>query len=174
MAKPTFMPNLGIKKPAAPAAKPVVAPVAPPVVEPETTIEETGVEEMAEETAVEEEVVEKKERKKSDKERAKANRQMTAEDTKFVIENVKTMSYTEMATARGITKHQVNRVLMQVKKDLRERCGGDEAKLAQVETIIKEQLSRPEDTLPGAGGGRSGVVKDSIDNIVDNILSGIV
>jgi len=173
MAKPTFMPNLGIKKPAAPAAKPVAAPVAPPVVEPIIEETETGVEEMAEETAVEE-VVEKKERKKSDKERAKANRQMTAEDTKFVIENVKTMSYTEMATARGITKHQVNRVLMQVKKDLRERCGGDEAKLAQVETIIKEQLSRPEDTLPGAGGGRSGVVKDSIDNIVDNILSGIV
>jgi len=173
MAKPTFMPNLGIKKPAPVAAKPVVAPVAPPVVEPETIIEEIGVEEMAEETAVEE-VVEKKERKKSDKERAKANRQMTPEDTKFVVENVKTMSYTEMAEARGITKHQVNRVLMQVKKDLRERCGGDEAKLAQIEVIIKEQLSRPEDTLPGAGGGRSGVVKDSIDNIVDNILSGIV
>jgi len=173
MAKPTFMPNLGIKKPAAPAAKPVAAPVAPPVVEPIIEETETGVEEMTEETAVEE-VVEKKERKKSDKERAKANRQMTAEDTKFVIENVKTMSYTEMATARGITKHQVNRVLMQVKKDLRERCGGDAAKLAQVEVIIKEQLSRPEDTQPGAGGGRSGVVKDSIDNIVDNILSGIV
>jgi hypothetical protein len=98
---------------------------------------------------------------------------MTPEDTVFVISNVKTMSYSEIAEAPGITKHQVNRVLMQVKKDLREKCGGDAEKLAKIEAYIKETLSRPEDAFPGSGAGRGGAVKESIDSIVGNILAGI-
>lgn len=112
----------------------------------------------------------KKTRKKSDKERKTPNKQMTAEDIQFVVENVRGMSYSEIATARGITKHQVNRVLMEAKKNLREVAKDDPAKLAKVENYIKEYLSRPEDTLPG-GAGRSSVVRDSIEDIVSGIIS---
>jgi len=165
--KPSFMPKL--TKPVAKEVEtPVAATVTAPTPEPEV---ETG-EVMTEEIAVPE-TTEKKARKKSDKERAKPNRQMTPEDTVFVISNVKTMSYSEIAEARGITKHQVNRVLMQVKKDLREKCGGDAEKLAKIEAYIKETLSRPEDAFPGSGAGRGGAVKESIDSIVGNILAGI-
>jgi len=166
MARPTFMPKLNKTEPTV-VTKPVetAAPVTQPVAE--TTapvVEET--------TTVAEEIKEVKE-KKPVGDRKKPNRPMTPEDANFVVANVKNMSYTEIANARGITKHQVNRVLMQVKKQLREAAGDDPAALAAVDNHIKEHLSRPEDTLPGAGGGRASVVKASIDDIVGNILNSI-
>jgi hypothetical protein len=163
-AKPSFIPTL--KKPAAP-----VAPVAP-VATPEPVVEE-GEETMTE--TVEEAPV-KKTRAKSDKPRQTPNRQMNNDDIIFVRDNVKTMSYTQMAEERGITKHQVNRVLMTVKKQLRAAAEGDEKKLALIDQYIKDNLSRPEDTLPGKGGGagRGSAVKDSIDDIVGNLLNSII
>lgn len=168
MGKPTFMPNLGIKKPAVPST-PVTKP-APPVKEvTEEVVEEIETTEMEETETAEKP---KKERKVSTKERKTPNRQMNPEDISFILQNVKNMSYHEMAEARGITKHQVNRILMQVKKDLREKCANDEAKLAKVEEYIKSELSRPEDAFPG-GSGRTGVVKETVDSLVDSILEGI-
>ena len=165
-AKPSFIPTLNKKTVVAP-----VAPVAAVVEEP--VIEEEG-EVMTEEVAVEEAPV-KKTRKKSEGERKTPNRQMNKEDIAFVVANVKTMSYTEMATERGLTKHQVNRVLMSVKKDLVESAKDNPEALAKVKAYIEANLSRPADTRPGAGGGagRSSAVKDSIDDIVGNILNGI-
>jgi transcriptional regulator with PAS, ATPase and Fis domain len=174
--KPNFLPSL--KKPVAPVPS-------APVAEPEVTqpVEETVMEETA---VVEAPKKEKKEKKvKADgTERKTPNRQMVPEDMEFIVANVKTMSYTEMATARGLTKHQVNRVLMTVKQQMRDACATakdekgkatawNEEALAKVDAYIKENLSRPEDTRPGmgGGGGRSSVVKDSIDGIVGNILN---
>lgn len=116
--------------------------------------------------------VEKK-RKKSGEARATPNRQMTKDDVIFVINNVKTMSYSEIAAARGLTKHQVNRALMEAKKMLREAAGEDADKKAKAETYIKEHLSRPEDTLPGSGGGRKSEVKKAINDVVGDILNSL-
>lgn len=170
--KPAFLPNM--KKVATPAAAAavVVAPVAvveEPVVEEETTTDE----EVSMETVTPEvEVKEKKTRQKrqADGERKTPNRQMTNEDIQYIVQNVKTMSYTEMADIRGLTKHQVNRVLMDVKKNLKAQAADDPNKLAAVEAYIKEHLSRPEDSLPG---NRSSVVRDSIEGLVSGILDGI-
>jgi beta-N-acetylglucosaminidase len=159
MARPAFMPNL--KK----AEEPVVVATATPVVDEAPVVTETT-------PGAPETVVEKKPRKKSTEDRKKPNKPMTPEDTKFIIDNVKNMSYTEIAEARGITKHQVNRVLMQVKKQLREAAGDNKEALTAVENHIKEHLSRPEDSLPG-GGARASVVKNSIDDIVAGILTNL-
>ena len=163
--KPAFLPNM--KKVATPAA----APVAPAVVE-ETVVEETNetTEEVSMETVVETKEKKPRQKRQADGERKTPNRQMTPEDIQFIVQNVKTMSYTEMAEARGLTKHQVNRVLMDVKKDLKEQAAGDPNKLAAVEQYIKEHLSRPEDSLPG---NRTSVVRDSIKGLVGDILNGI-
>lgn len=111
---------------------------------------------------------------KSGKPRKKPNRPMTEEDIQFVLQNVKNMSYAEIAEARGITKFQVNRVLQTVKKQLREAAGDDPVKKQKVEEYIKEHLSRPEDTRPGKGGGRrTSKVQKSIDSLVGDILSGL-
>ncbi len=167
MAKPSFIPNL--KK-----AAPKVAPkeVVEEVEEIEEEIEEE-VEELDDEVEETEEGEEKpkKKRKKSDKDRKTPNRQMTNEDMQFVIENIKNMTYTEIGEARGITKFQVNRVLMEVKKNLRAQAEGDEEKMAKVEAYIKQELSRPEDSF--GGGGRGSAVKEGIDNIVDSIIANI-
>jgi hypothetical protein len=46
------------------------------------------------------------------------NRSMSEEDVKFIIENVKTMSYTEMVETRGLTKHQVMSVILKMKEEM--------------------------------------------------------
>jgi hypothetical protein len=164
MARPTFMPKLNKTE-----TKTEVKEEVKEVKTETQPVAETAAPVVEETTTVTEEIKEKK----PTTDRKKPNRPMTPEDANFVVENVKNMSYSEIAEARGITKHQVNRVLMQVKKQLREAAGDDQAALAAVEAHIKEHLSRPEDTLPGAGGGRASVVKSSIDDIVGNILNSI-
>lgn len=114
-----------------------------------------------------------KKAKKSGEDRKKPATQMTAEQVKQILSLVKDNSYTSIAEQVGVTKFQVNRVLMSTKKQLREAAAGDAAKLAKVEAYIKEYLSRPEDTLPGHGGGRGGKVKGALDSIVGDILSSI-
>jgi hypothetical protein len=170
--KPAFLPNMA-KKPT--VAAPPVAPVAEveveEIIEEDATSTEEGTE--METQAPVAEVKVKKERKKrvnADGEKVTPNRQMTNEDIQFIVANVRTMSYTEIANSRGITNHQVNRVLMEVKKNLKAQAAGDPAKLEAVEQYIKEHLSRPEESLPG---NRSAVVKDSIDDIVSGILGAI-
>lgn len=133
------------EEPKAPAAEEAKAPAAP----------------AAEETK------EKKTRK------AKA-KEMTPEDIDFVLQNVSKMSYTDMAEARGLTKFQVNRVLMDTKKRLRSQYPEGTPEREQIEKYISDNLSRPEDSKPGAGGsGRGSKVKEALDNTASDILKHI-
>lgn len=171
MAKPSFIPTFNRKPVTAtvpPQAETPVTPVVKPPVEEQPQIFEEEETTMTEEIAT----VEKKTRRHSDKERKTPNRQMNDEDIKFVAANIRNMSYTEIANARGLTKHQVNRVLMKVKKDLRQAVADDPVKLASVNAYIAEQLTRPEDTQV-AGRGRSAKVQESIDSVVSDILSSL-
>lgn len=113
-------------------------------------------------------------KKKSGEDRKKPAPQMNAEQVKQIISLVKDNSYTDIAAQVGVTKFQVNRVLMSTKQQLRESAAGDAAKLAKIEEYIKTYLSRPEDTLPGHGGNRGGgKVKGALDNVVGDILASI-
>lgn len=114
-----------------------------------------------------------KKMKKSGEARKKPAPQMNPDQVKQILTLIKDHSYTEIATQLGVTKFQVNRVLMQTKKQLREAAATDPAKLAKVDAYIKTYLSRPEDTLPGKGGGRGGKVKGALDNVVGDILASI-
>jgi hypothetical protein len=111
--------------------------------------------------------------KKSGEDRKKPAAQMNSDQVKQILTLVKDHSYTQIAEQVGVTKFQVNRVLMSTKKQLREAAAGDAAKLAKVDAYIKEFLSRPEDTLPGKGGGRGGKVKGALDGVVGDILASI-
>lgn len=194
--KPSFMPSFKKPAPVTPVTAPVtpapvaVAPVVAPVTAPvevevpvateteealnifESTEGNTMSEEIATEevVGVEEVVAVKKTRKKSAEgsTRKQSNRDMTKEDIEFIVANVKTMSYSEMAAARELTSHQINRVLMTVKKDLKKSCNEDPIALAKIDIYIRENLSRPEDST-----GRSGSVKTNIDDVVGNILNSI-
>ena len=112
-------------------------------------------------------------KKASGEDRKKPAAQMTPEQVKQILTLIKDHSYTETATMVGVTKFQVNRVLMNTKKSLREAAAGDPAKEAKVETYIKTYLSRPEDTLPGHGGARGGKVKGALDSEVNDILASL-
>lgn len=112
-------------------------------------------------------------RKKSGADRKKPAPQMTSEQVKQIIALVKDHSYAQIAETVGVTKFQVNRVLMATKAQLRESAKDDPEKLAKVEEYIKTYLSRPEDSRPGAGGARGGKVKSALDDIVGDILAGI-
>ena len=116
------------------------------------------------------------------KEKVKRERSATmisAEHIKFVRENVKTMSYADMASALGISRNQINRILQELKKMLRNEAikrSGDQPAYAQkgtnkknevvwdyeqplteiakkVEAKIESTLTRPEEARPGAGKG---------------------
>mgnify|MGYP001338076844 CR=1 FL=1 len=99
---------------------------------------------------------------------------MTPDQVKQVLSLVKDNSYTQIAEIVGITKYQVNRVLMSTKEQLLKAAEGDAAKTEKVKAYIKEYLSRPEDSRPGMGGGRTGgKVKGALDNVVGDILASI-
>jgi len=98
---------------------------------------------------------------------------MTSEQVKQIIALVKDHSYSQIAETVGVTKFQVNRVLMATKVQLRENAKGDAAKLAKVEEYIKTYLNRPEDSRPGKGGARGGKVKGALDSVVGDILASI-
>lgn len=42
---------------------------------------------------------------------------MNEDHMKFIVENVKTMSYSEMAKALGVSNHQVNKYLMTIREE---------------------------------------------------------
>jgi hypothetical protein len=111
--------------------------------------------------------------KKEKGERQAPAKMMNVEQINQVIALVPTKSYTEIAEMLGITKHQVNRVLMEVKKSLREKAKDNPVMLAKAEEFIKANLSRPEDTRPGATGPKGGKVKNALGDIVGNILAGL-
>jgi hypothetical protein len=111
--------------------------------------------------------------KKSGADRKKPAAAMTPDQVKQIIALVKDHSYSQIAETVGVTKFQVNRVLMATKVQLRENAKGDAAKLAKVEEYIKNYLNRPEDSRPGKGGARGGKVKGALDSVVGDILASI-
>jgi len=111
--------------------------------------------------------------KKSGADRKKPAPAMTPDQVKQIIALVKDHSYSQIAETVGVTKFQVNRILMATKTQLRESAKGDAVKLAKVEEYIKTYLNRPEDSRPGKGGARGGKVKGALDNVVGDILASI-
>jgi hypothetical protein len=82
------------------------------------------------------------------------------------------MSYPEIAKEVGVTTHQVNRVLMGLKKKLRANAK-NAAEEAKIEKFIAENLTRPDDASRGRGG-RGGVVAVELDSKVRDILNSIL
>ena len=144
---PPFAKESGSKEQAAPAAPAAEAPAAPAAP-------------AAEAAPTEKKKVERK-----------ATRIINKDDIQFVCQNVKTMSYNEMAEKRGLTRHQVNRILMDIKSQLRESAGDDKAKQEKVESYIQQFLSRPEDSRVGAKKGSP--VRDAMDDVVADILGNL-
>ena len=184
-APPTFAPAAPkTAVPAAPVAPaaPTAAPSAAPVAAASAAAPATPVAEVA--------PAEKK------KQVRLATKIIGNDEITFVVQNVKTMGYNEMAEKVGITKHQVNRILQTLKEGLRKsaidaaEAAGEKAygerttkkgeikadyaaplsALAQkVENKITASLSRPADTRPGAKGG--GKAKQALDSTLDAMLA---
>jgi hypothetical protein len=145
------------------------APVAPaPVIPVATTVEGAPTE-----VAIDPITGKKPRKKQAAGERKTPAPAMNAEQIANIIKLIPTTSYGDIATQLGITKFQVNRVLMDTKKKLREAAGADVEKLAKVNGYIETFLSRPEDSRPGGGGAREGKVAKALDDIVGNILNGL-
>ena len=115
-----------------------------------------------------EEVTEKKAKKSI---KRKATREIEPADIKYVLGNVRDKSYQEMAETLKLTKFQVNRILMDIKKNLRENAKGDPTKEAKVESYIEQHLSRTNVTR--GGGGKSGKVREALDTVIEDILAGL-
>lgn len=119
---------------------------------------------------------------------------ITQEQIKFVRENVKKMGYTEMANQLGVSKNQVNRILQEIKKGMRQKAMEEAQKngqrayvdkedgkpdytqpqtdLAQkVEKKIADELSRPADTKPGSGRKGGGQVQNTIQSEVEDLIN---
>jgi 3-oxoacyl-ACP reductase-like protein len=106
----------------------------------------------------------------------KATRTINKDDIQFVCANVKGMSYNDMAEKLGLTRHQVNRILMDIKSQLRKSFvnadGTEDAKKKEtVESYIAQVLSRPEDSRVGAKKGSP--VRDAMNDVVSEILNGL-
>lgn len=124
----------------------------------------------------------------------KKNAPITPEQIKFVKQNVKSMGYQEMADQLGVSRNQVNRILQQLKKGMREKVIEDaknqgtepyalndkgkydynqpQTEMAKkVENKVKNELSRPEDTRPGAGRKGGGTVQNTLNQEVEDLLS---
>jgi len=106
----------------------------------------------------------------------KATRTINKDDILFVCQNVKGMSYNDMAEKLGLTRHQVNRILMDIKAQLRKsfiNADGveDPARKEIIEKHIATNLSRPEDSRVGAKKGSP--VRDAMNDVVSEILGNL-
>jgi len=114
-----------------------------------------------------------------------------SEKIDYVMANIKSQTYDEMAKATGLTKHQVNRILQTLKSGIRNRVleaddnayekktnkkGGlvpdyatpltDKAKKA--EKLILTKLCKSDAVSKPGGGGKS---KQSLDSALDSLLA---
>ena len=96
----------------------------------------------------------------------KTKKEIEPSDIQFVIKNIRSKSYQDMAEELNLTKSQINRILMDIKKTLRENAKGDELKEKKVEEYITENLTR-------SGEKRTGKIRETIKNIVNQITSKI-
>lgn len=115
---------------------------------------------------------------KEKKARKQPNRQMTADERKFVIENYATMNTSELAQKMGLTRQQVYRTVMDARKTLQKRL---ESLNSQPETAeskaMKAKIQGLLDRLPnkpfGGGAGGGGARKSGVENVLDDLLAGL-
>ena len=158
---------------AAPQAQPFANAAAPtppeaPQAAPTAPTAPTEAPQAAPQASAGDESAEKKPRKKVER---KATREINQDDINYVLTNIKNQSYKEMADHLGLTKSQINRILMETKKNLRERAKGNEEAMAKVEQFIKEKLSRPEDAFGGTK--KNAAVRNAINSVVEDIISSL-
>lgn len=106
------------------------------------------------------------------KEKKKKAPNLTPEQIEFIFNNVKNMSYKEMADQIGVTTSQVNRTLATARKHIKAKLEAGELSKEQAEKAL-DALSRPEDTRPGRRKGDS-VVKKAITEKTDNLIADIL
>ena len=94
------------------------------------------------------------------------------EDVDFILENIKTTSYSDIAAKRGITRNQVNRVRTEVVNGLKKAAEANPHKEEAIMEYIKQNLTRPDDMKVGGNKG-SGQAKNAIDNVVGSILDSL-
>lgn len=181
---------------AAPTATPFVAPTAPTAA-PTASVTTEAIENDANE-ATEAAPKKGKKDKGERKPRQRSEVMISPEHISYVRDHVKDESYTQMAEKLGITPNQVNRILQEMKKRLRNRAmemaaaAGTDAyakkgtndkgatlwdfdqpltdAAKKVEEKIMKDLSRPADVrVGGAKGG--GAVSQALGSEVDSILS---
>lgn len=150
-----FNPTAAPAAPTAPAA-PAAAPAAPAAPAAAPVAPAVG-------------VVEKKARKKP-------NRQMTAEERKYVLSNYATKSTSEIAEELKLTRQQVYRTVHESRTKLQEKLAGLEAQPSTPEVeVMKGKISALLNNLPakpfGAGQGGGGKKGSSIDNVLDDLLA---
>jgi hypothetical protein len=126
----------------------------------------------------------------------KRNAPIQQDHIQYVTQNVSKRSYTEMADNLGISKAQVNRILQEIKKGLRNKALADaeangtkaytqkengrndykdpQTDMAKkIENYIQTHLSRPEETRPGAGKKGGGGVSTALNSEVYSIIANL-
>lgn len=108
------------------------------------------------------------------KDRKKPNRQMTAEERKYVIQNYATKNTSELAVELGLTRQQVYGTVRKSREVILARiatatAAGDTATATKLQTFVETNL--PE--KPFGGGAGTGTRGSSIDSAVDDLLAGL-
>lgn len=135
---------------------------------PFATANTATVEETVETPVATEEGAEVVKEKKARKPRAQSNRRKTADEVKFILENYREMSTSEIARKLNLTSQQVSRTVLDARKGY----------LAKAETMPPEKAQKIKDWveyhLPskieqfGKGGGKRGSM---VDNLFDDIFA---
>lgn len=107
------------------------------------------------------------------KKRKTPNRQMTADERKYVIQNYSTKTTSEMAIEMGLTRQQVYGTVRKSREVIQSRID-DAVKAGDTETANKLQAfidqNLPEKPFGGGAGAGRG---SSIDSAVDSLIAGL-
>lgn len=116
------------------------------------------------EAATEEVVKEKKARKP----RAPSNRRKTADEVKFILDNYRSMSTSEIARKLELTSQQVSRTVLDARKSYLQKAESLPPEKAQkIRDWVEEHLPSKIEQF-GKGGGKRGSM---IDNLFDDIFA---
>lgn len=158
------------EKPAAPKATPAAAPVNPPVPPKPAAPVPPAAPTAAPAAPVAAPVEGVK------KARKVPNRQMTADERKFVIENYSVMSTAEIAQHLGLTRQQVYRTVNESRKDLQKRMEALQQQPDSPEKkVMMDKITALLDKLPskpfGGGAGAGGKRKGGVNSVLDELLA---
>lgn len=117
------------------------------------------------EVATEEAVVKEK---KARKPRAPNNRRKTADEVKFILDNYRSMSTSEIARKLELTSQQVSRTVLDARKSYLQKAESLPPEKAQkIRDWVEEHLPSKIEQF-GKGGGKRGSM---IDNLFDDIFA---